>query len=617
MNKDLNHPILHLKKLSFYLKFHLISLIYRKITRITFAQSALFIVFLFQFSCNQVSNTLELPPTAFMKSEGKQTETYESGMQQWRDMATQSPHLQLIQYGPTDADIPLHLAVLSPAKIFNPDQLKKDGYTIILVNNAIHPGEPDGVDASLLLCRELIQEADLSKRLEKTVIAFIPFYNIGGALNRNSTTRANQQGPESYGFRGNAQNYDLNRDFIKSDTRNAKSFAQLFTKWSPDVFVDTHVSNGADYQYNITCLDTQPDKLGGALGKYLREEFTPALFEYMEEQGEPMTPYVNVWGSIPDSGWVQFMDHPRYTTGYAALHHSIGFMTETHMLKPFDKRVMATKRFLEGILDYAVKHGTTIQEVRKQTIQAGLTAEKWAISWKNNPALWDSMRFKGYEATYPISEVTNQPQLRYNRKEPFEKTIKLFNHFEPEKTVDVPKAYLIPRSWRKVVERLQWNNVAMEMLEKDSTFKVGIYHIGEVKTRRNPYEGHYLHTDVEASKSMGEITMRKGDYVVYTAQPTRRFIIETLEPEATDSYFRWNFFDIILQRKEGFSPYVFEQEAMQLLNSNPDLKAAFEEKKIADPQFAKNAYAQLRYLYEESSHAESAYRRYPIYRIEE
>ncbi len=202
--------------------------------------------------------------TKFERTQGRETVTYEEGMAYYRLLGQTFPTIRLTECGPTDTGIPLHVAVLSPDGLFDPEQIRRSGKSVLLVNNAIHPGEPDGVDASMMLLRDLAGDKKLKEKMANFVLVVVPFYNIGGVLNRNSTTRVNQDGPKEYGFRGNDRNYDLNRDFIKNDTRNAQSFADIYHTWQPDVFVDTHVSNGADYQYVMTLIPTQHNKLGAA-----------------------------------------------------------------------------------------------------------------------------------------------------------------------------------------------------------------------------------------------------------------------------------------------------------------------------------------------------------------
>ena len=231
--------------------------------------------------------------TRFEKSGGKQTPTYEEGIAYYQHLAKNFPQIQMQEKGLTDSGRPLHLVLYSRNKVFDIKKLKAQGKAVLFINNAIHPGEPDGVDASMMLLRDMLVHPAKFPELDSVVVAIIPFYNVGGALNRNSTTRSNQDGPEEYGFRGNARNYDLNRDFIKADTRNARSFASIFHELDPDLFADTHVSNGADYQYVMTLDYAQKDKLGGPLGDFNEKVFLPYMYRHLKEAGIEATPYVN------------------------------------------------------------------------------------------------------------------------------------------------------------------------------------------------------------------------------------------------------------------------------------------------------------------------------------
>lgn len=571
------------------------------------------------YSCQEKAQKIDKSsfPTAFEQSNGKETETYASGIALWKKLANASPKLQLNSYGTTDSGEPLHLAILSSNESFDATSLEKSGKLIYFINNAIHPGEPDGVDATLMLYRNLLSADNIEEQLGDVVLVAIPFYNVGGALNRNKTTRANQNGPVSYGFRGNSRNYDLNRDFIKMDTENAKTFAQIFHHWKPDLFVDTHVSNGADYQYGLTYLSTQSNKLGTKLGQYMDNQLVPELKKKMIAKNHEMTPYVNVWGAVPDSGYVQFIDHPRYSTGYTTLFHTLGFMTETHMLKPFAQRTQATYAFLESLLDYGKNHVAEIKKLRSDAIEESLFQKNFPLQWAPDRTKSTEITFKGFEASMIPSEVTNGQRLFYDENKPFTKQIPWYNYYKPTLSVELPKAYIIPQAWKNVIDRLKLNKVKMTQLKTDTTLEVGTYSIIDYKTRQSPYEGHYLHYNVTVSKGLKWISFRKGDYIIMTNQPANRFLVNVLEPQATDSYFNWNFFDIILQRKEGFSPYVFEDKAKEILAKNSQIKKAFEDKLVKDPSFARNSYAQLAFIYAKSELAEDSYLRYPVYRLEE
>ena len=554
-------------------------------------------------------------PTRFETSSGTQTPTYEEGIAYYQKLAKDFPTIQMQAKGPTDSGKPLHLVLYSQSKVFDIAKLKAQGKAILLVNNAIHPGESDGVDASMMLLRNIALHPERFPQLDSIVLAIIPFYNIGGALNRNSTTRVNQDGPEEYGFRGNARNYDLNRDFIKADTRNARSFAAIFHELDPDLFVDTHVSNGADYQYVMTLDYTQENKLGGVLGSFQRNTFLPYLYKHMKESGYEATPYVNAWGQTPDKGFVQFPDWPRYSTGYAALFHTIGVMTETHMLKSYDKRVQSTYAYLEGTIKVLGQYRSSLLKMRKETKEAVKTQPKFPLTWQVNRDQPTQIEFKGYEAEYPLSEVSGQTRLYYNQEKPFTKTIPFYNNYEAVDEVSRPEAYIIPQGWHHVIDLLKLNRVQMRPISRDTTMQVEVYQIENVKTATRPYEGHYWHTSVDIKAEKQTLIFRKGDWYIPVNQAVNRYIVETLEPKGVDSYFKWNFFDTIMQEKEGYSAYVFEDLAAKLLKASPELQQALKEKVAADPAFAKSANAQLDFIYENSAYHEKEYMRYPVFRV--
>ena len=278
--------------------------------------------------------------TKFEQTNGTQSPTYYEIVDWWKKLDQQSAKIKMLPMGMTDAGFPLHLVVVSNDGDYNFESIHKKNKRIILINNGIHPGEPDGIDASMLLARDIV--TNKYKLPPNVVLAIIPVYNIGGCLNRSANYRIDQNGPEEKGFRGNSQNLDLNRDFIKCDSKDARAFAEIFHLTDPDVFVDNHVSDGADYQHIMTLLTSQHNKLGGVMGDYLDKEFEPALYTLMKEKGYDLVPYVNSFGDTPEDGWPEYWDSPRYSSGYATLWNSFAFMPETHMLKPYEQRVRST-----------------------------------------------------------------------------------------------------------------------------------------------------------------------------------------------------------------------------------------------------------------------------------
>ncbi len=555
--------------------------------------------------------------TVFERSAGQETVTYQEGIAFLDSLANAYPfQLKLSEYGSTDIGYPLHVAVLSDNGIFDPKLLSEQGKTVVLINNNIHPGEPDGVDASLMLLRDLLQNPIYETVLKDIVIVCIPFYNVDGTLNRNSHSRANQTGPISYGFRGNALNLDLNRDFIKADSKNVKTFYDIFHTWQPSVYLEPHVTNGADYQHVMTYLFTQEDKLGGELAGLIRQSMEPFLNQKMKGKGFPMCPYVNVWGTTPDKGITQFLETPRYSSGYTALFQTIGLVLESHMLKPFKIRVESTYALLLESIIWASSMTEQLQEARRKDRETLMKQEFLPISWQNNPAIFQEILFLGYEGEQKKSAITNRDRLFYNHTKPFARKIPFFNKFVPMESVRRPQAYVVSAAWHNVIDLLERNKVKLEYLLKDSSMTVTSYYIKDYKTVQQPYEGHYLHYNTQTFSDTQRVVFRKGDIIIKTQQDAIRYIMETLEPRATDSFFNWNFFDSILQQKESFSDYVFEDIAEKLLAENKKLRSLLEKQKKKDPALAQDPFKQLDLIYRNSIYYEKSHNRYPVFRIE-
>ncbi|WP_245869896.1 M14 family zinc carboxypeptidase [Pedobacter ginsengisoli] len=550
--------------------------------------------------------------TPYELSGKKETATYYQAIKHYEQLDKTYEQAKLLSYGNTDFGKPLHLLVLSKDKIFDPVAIRKSNNRILLINNGIHPGEPEGIDASMMLARDLLKGDLLPKDV---VICIIPVYNIDGSFNRTGTSRANQNGPVAYGFRGNSKNYDLNRDFIKTDSKNAYSFQEIFNIWQPEIFVDTHTSNGADYQYVMTLIPTHKDKLNPVLSEYMTKTMLPTLYTEMKNSGYEMIPYVNSVEETPDAGITGFLESARYSTGYTTLHNTIGFMPETHMLKDYDKRVDATYKLLQIYINVVVRDAKIIGENKRKADEQVAKQTTFPITWILDETVSEDLEFKGYTAKQKPSEVSGIDRLYYDRNEPHTKIIKYWNTYKPSVSVTKPIAYIIPKAWDKVVGLLKLNNVKVQQLQKDTQIDVESYYVTDYKTMSSPFEGHYLHSNVKVNPIKQTLQFYEGDFVVYTNQRVNRYIIETLEPQAMDSFFNWNFFDSILGMKEHFSAYVFEDTAAELLKKNPEIRKKLEAQKAKDSSLSKNAEAQLDFIYKNSDYYEKTHSRYPIARL--
>jgi hypothetical protein len=549
-----------------------------------------------------------------LKYEKNETPTYDQAIHWYQVLDTTYDNAHLLEYGETDSGKPLHLFVISSTPGTKPDpiSISEQGKSMLLIINAIHAGESCGVDASIRFAEDLLMQESVP---DNVVIGIIPIYNIGGALIRNSTTRVNQNGPKEYGFRGNSRNLDLNRDFIKADSKNAKIFTAIFHEWKPDILIDTHTTNGADFQHVITFLGSNPQNYPPTTKQFIKTILIPGLYSSMKKKGFPIIPYVMPLGDTPESGLWAGIDPPRFSSGYAALFNTLAFISEAHMLKPYEDRVKSTLSFLHSLLGIMEDNTSELLRIKKEANNFVRSKDEFILTWEMDTTRFDQVLFLGYKAKYIPSRITGHNRLFYDRSSPYQKHIPVAAYSNELITVKRPHYYIIPQGWSEVIDRLELNQIQLYTLSKDTLLEGEMYTIDEESVPPERTNGHYFHANVSL-KSINRAKMfYKGDFVVPLDQNGNRYIIEMLEPQGTDSFFRWNFFDSILDQREYFSPYGFEDIADSLLMTDIQLRNNFETKKNSDPDFAGNPWAQLNYIYRQSPYFEDTYRLYPIMRI--
>lgn len=545
------------------------------------------------------------------------TFTYDKLIEAYVSLDNEYESANLLEVGTTDIGKPLHLLIISENGETDIEKLKQEDKRIVFVNNGIHAGESCGIDASYELAKEILDPNNkLHQLLDRVVLVVIPVYNVGGMLNRGQFSRANQNGPEEHGFRANAQNLDLNRDFIKCDSRNAMILNQVFTAWDPDIFIDTHTTNGSDHQYTLTVISTQRNKQNPIIGRFQHELMVPDLFREMENSKMEITPYIYPTKRDPQYGVKDFLETPRFSSGYATLFNCISFITEAHVFKPYSDRVIQTKAFLKTVIKYVHSNASTIKKIRKEAFEFQKNQDSFPISWELDTTQFVELNFKGFETEIRKSDLTKLEMRFYDRTKPYDKSIKYYNSYRASIEVNKPKYYILPQAYRDVIERLKWNKVNMTTIKNDTQITVSVYYIEDFKTSPKPYEAHYLHSKVQVKKELQTLQFYKGDILIPCNQKNIRYIIETLEPQAVDSYFTWNFFDGVLQQKEWFSDYAFEPKAKQILAENDKLRAEFEAKQKNDSLFRKNNFDQIYFIYKRSKYYEKSAFRYPIYRLD-
>lgn len=544
-----------------------------------------------------------------LRYDQNQSLSYDEVIAFYQQVANENGNCRLREMGMTDSGRPLHLFVIGENR--GQDIPPFQDKMVIMINNGIHPGESCGVDASIAFVKELLKH----KIPDNVAYGIIPVYNVGGSLNHSCCTRANQDGPEQQGFRGNSQNLDLNRDFIKADALNTRAFYRIFHFLNPHIFVDTHTSNGADYQYTMTLISTQKDKLNPVLAGFQQEVMDPALYETMEKKKWEMIPYVNVYGRTPESGYSSFLETPRYASGYTTLFNTLGYISEAHMLKTYENRVEATIALLHSVSEFSTGHAEEIIQMKAKAQEYDMGLDSLDLDWALDKDRFRMMSFKGYKASYPISEVTGLKRLKYLHDQPVTYDLKYYDTYNATTSVEIPKYYVISAAWREVVELMSLNGVKMKRIGRDTTIQAESYYIKSFEFAGSPYEGHFPLRSLEVEKRQQQRYFFKGDFIIPTSQLNKRFIVSVLEPQAVDSYLRWNFFDAIFQQKEGFSSYVFDDTAKELLESDPELKAKFEAWRSEDPKRMQDAFQQLLFIYRNSDYYEEEHMRYPVARI--
>jgi hypothetical protein len=546
---------------------------------------------------------------------GNTSPTYPELIEHLKKLDKQHMELSMFAMGPSDYGLPIYLFVINGGKDSTRTFQKAKAGTSILINNAIHPGEPDGINACLIWLDQWIAQGkpvETKDGKKLPLIAFIPAYNVGGMMNRSSTSRANQNGPEEYGFRGNARNFDLNRDFIKMDSKNAFTFARIFHSLDPDVFIDNHVSNGADYQYTLTYIASMKERMSPEMKELTYGKCIPYLEENVKQQGWDLFPYVELKGDTPAQGIHAFNDLPRYAMGYASLFHSISFTVETHMLKPFPQRVQATLAFMEGIIAFTSENTLEIEAKRRSSKLWAKNLTHYAYSYQLSEKD-DSISFKGFEHSFPLHPITGLKELTYDRVKPYERFIPWCRTYVAADTVRVPKYYVVGGQEQHVIDRLKANQVVFETLTADQLDTLTVFSVKSYKSPSNPYEGHFKLSKIEVGESRQELRLKPGDILVPSAQDGALFIHAALQPRAEDSYLTWNFFDSYLQQKEYFSNYVFKDQIADILAKDQKLNEEYQLRKATDEKFKNSEWDQLYFIYSRSPYFEQTFMRLPIY----
>lgn len=556
--------------------------------------------------------------THFEKSNYLETPRYKETIEYFRKFEKHSPYAKLISIGKSAEGREIFVLIVSRDKAFTPEKAKKTNKPIVFIQNGIHAGEIDGKDASMLLLREILITKEKFHYLDNCILVVMPIFNVDGHERFSPYNRINQNGPKEMGWRTNALNLNLNRDYMKADSPEIKSWLKFFNSWLPHVFVDCHVTDGADYQYEITYSCERYGNVHPLIGNWINQEFVPFIENEIHKAGYLIAPYVWFRGDEIKNGIVDGVTSPRLSTGYVALHNRVALLIETHMLKDYKTRVFATYSMLDAVIRKANQSGKKlvelINEAEKQTIKE-LTEEKKFLPVKiQSSNEFVPFTFKGIKYEKIPSKISGKEKIVYTG-EKFEIEIPLYNKPIAVDSVSVPNYYFIPRSYEHIVDLITLHGVKIERVKHSTKFVVEKYRFGESTSwQRRPFEGRIMvNTKYEIIRDT--IVAEKNDFLIPTNQRTIKVIANLLEPKSPDSYVSWGFFNSIFERKEYYEDYVMEKLAEEMYNSNETLRKEFEAKLNSDSTFAKSSEQRLEFFYRRSPYFDQQWLVYPVARI--
>ncbi|MFC1543049.1 M14 family metallopeptidase [Candidatus Neomarinimicrobiota bacterium] len=537
------------------------------------------------------------------------TPSYDETVAWLEQLAAAAPELQLISLGKSPERRDIWMVVASQDKATSPATLKATGKPTLLVQACIHPGECDGKDAGLMLLRDMIVKGTQAKLLEEANFLFVPILSVDGHENSSPYGRINQRGPETTGWRTNARNLNLNRDYSKLDTPEIQAIVSAINQWEPDLYIDLHVTDGIDYQYDITFGYNGRHSLSPNIATWMDQRLTPALNKDLKAKGHIPGPLIfAVDNQDPSRGIVGWTAGPRFSNGYGDARHLPTLLVENHSLKSYRQRVLGTYVLMETTL-------RTLGEYSRQLRRAIIAdrtrqPERVPLTWRIPDAKPDEIEFLGVQWETRPSKISGGPSIHYTGQ-PVNLKVPYIKYIEPEISVTRPRAYLIPPGWPDVIERLAIHGIFMESLPEAREVVVELARLSDIELAEEPLEGHVPVTATVRAEQR-RMTYPPGSVRVPTDQPLGDLAILLLEPDSPDSFFRWGFFLEVLERTEYIEGYVMEPLARRMLEQNTTLKRSFERKLAEDAEFAANPQARLMWFYEQTPYFDNRWRLYPV-----
>lgn len=545
------------------------------------------------------------------KSGFRTSPSYDETVAYLRRLTGASPQLRMVSIGKSPEGRDIWMVVASKEQLFMPDALHRTGKPTLLAQGGIHSGEIDGKDAGLMLLRDLRPGGRLAGMLDRVNLLFIPIFNVDGHERASKYGRINQRGPEVIGWRTNARNLNLNRDYTKLDAEEMRDLVATIDRWQPDLYYDLHVTDGMDYQYDIT-FGWNHSGYSPNITRWLDQTLEPALKGALSSMGHIPGPLIFPMDDNDLSkGLAAGNGAARFSTGYGDVRHVATMLVENHSLKPYDQRVLGTLVLLERTLDVLAMSGHELQRATGDDTHIRLDPLPfaWTVPQGTAPQM---IEFRGIESRTSQSQISGATKTEWLGR-PITMRLPIYNQSQVTHSVSRPKAYWVPAAWHEVIERLRMHGIQMERILEPREVEVDMYRLHDVKLDAEAFEGHVrlsAKTTVEHRKER----FATGSVRIPVDQPLGELAATLLEPASSDSFLQWGFFDEILQQTEYFEKYIMEPLAEKMLAADPKLKAEFDKKLESDAMFRASADQRLHFFYERSPYFDARWMLYPVAR---
>src|SRR6267142_5937388 len=554
------------------------------------------------------------------KTNYRETARYSETIAYAEKLARASSLIEYQTFGKSGEGRDLPLLIASDGETHTSTAARRAGKAVILIQACIHAGEPDGKDAGLALLRDIAITKTRPGLLKNLVVLFIPIYNADGHERVSPYNRINQNGPAELGWRTTSTYQNLNRDYMKADTPETRAWLALWNEWKPDLFIDCHVTDGADYRYNITYQYEHNDGVDPGVLAWERDVITGKVAPATEAAGNVISWYLEFIDNRDLTlGIRDFNASPRFSTGYTPLRNRPGVLIETHMLKDYRSRVRGTYDFLRFVLAEVNKNPERLlkvgREADERTVAAGSTYDtgrQYPLDFQLTD-LATPYHLKAVEYHTEESSVSGSVRVVFGTK-PLDITVPMYQTFRTKEAVAPPLYYIVPVQWEGVIDLLRTHGLQLKVLSNQATIEVESYRFSEVKWPSGPFEGRQM--PVFTAEPVRESRIFPAESVlVPLAQPLGKVVMNLLEPTAPDSLVAWGFFNAVFEHKEYAENYVVESLAREMIAQDPALRREFEERLASDAGFASSPGERLQFFYRRSPYWDHQMNLYPVGRI--